>query len=92
MDNSVLLFCLKFILVFVLTTCADIAWTMYMAEVQKMRALRAGLWSTAIVAMGAITFISYMENRWLLIAALLGSFFGTYITVLKMRKSNVTVV
>jgi hypothetical protein len=86
MSEMTVKFMLNFLLVFAATTCADICWTKYMLEVQKKRAFLAASWSAAIIAMGAFTLISYLSDRWLLVAAILGSFTGTYFTVKKESK------
>lgn len=71
----------QFAAVFCATTLGDICWTKYFIEVGKKRELAAANWSAAIIAMGAFTVISYNVNHWLALAAMAGSWFGTYITV-----------
>jgi hypothetical protein len=85
-------FYLAFPLVFMATFLADVCWTKYMIHVNKHNPLAAANWSTAIIFMGAFTVISYNTNHWLIIAAGLGSWAGTYLTVRRERnKVNPTV-
>lgn len=70
-----------YLLVFVSTLLADVAWTKYMLAVAEKRATRAALWSAAIVLFGAFNIVSYVGNHWALIPAALGAFAGTWLTV-----------
>ena len=59
----------------------DIAWAMYVIKVDKRDAVRAGAWSSLIMVFGSYVAISYIGDHKFIIAAVLGSFIGTYITV-----------
>jgi hypothetical protein len=72
---------LKFILVFFAVALADGAWTLYMQGVAEQRKWKASVSSVLIIALGAFTAISYIEDRRLLIPALLGAFVGTFVTM-----------
>jgi hypothetical protein len=70
-------------------TIADICWTYYFIKIDERKSVSAGLWGVGIYICGAFTIMSYMEDRSLIIAAILGSFFGTWGTVeYKKRKEN----
>lgn len=81
-------FALKFLLVFVLTGLSDFCWTKYIEFVGKKSALLAAAWSAGIILCGVISVISYMENHWLIIAVLMGSFAGTYIAVDRTKRKD----
>jgi hypothetical protein len=72
---------IAFILVFLAAVVADVCWTMYFVEVGNKHALRAALWSGAIVACGAYSTVEYVSNHWLFLAAVAGSIVGTYGTL-----------
>lgn len=68
---------------------ADIAWTYYFIKVEERKSLPAGLWASLIIVFGMFTTINYVEDRTLAVAAIIGSFTGTFIAVeLKKRKEE----
>ena len=80
---------LQFILVFIAMTIADVCWTLYFISVDERKSITAGIWGSAIYLCGAFGVLSYTENKSLIIAAVLGSFVGTYLTVeYKKKKEN----
>jgi hypothetical protein len=70
-----------YVLVFIATFLADVAWTMYFKEVAKERAARSAAWSSAIVLLGGYTVIEYVNTPNILWATVTGSFAGTYVTM-----------
>jgi hypothetical protein len=74
-------FTIKFVIVLVFMILQDIAWAMYVIKVDKRDAVRAGAWSSLIMVFGSYVAISYIGDHKFIIAAVLGSFIGTYITV-----------
>ena len=74
-------FTIKFVIVLVFMILQDIAWAMYVIKVDKRDAVRAGAWSSLIMVFGSYVAISYIGEHKFIIAAVLGSFIGTYITV-----------
>ncbi len=60
---------------------ADVCWTRYFLEVAAKRAVLAGAWSGAIVAFGAVAVVHYVHDPLAILAAVAGSFLGTYVTV-----------
>ena len=82
-------FVLKFLLVTISMFLADVCWTMYFIEVEKRRPTPAGLWGAAILLFGAVVTLNYVDDHRLLIAAVLGSFLGVWVTVYyKKKKEN----
>jgi uncharacterized membrane protein YfcA len=53
--------------------------------IQNDKTLQAAFWSVIVTLTASITVISYTEDHYALIPALLGAFFGTYIGM-KIRK------
>jgi peptidoglycan biosynthesis protein MviN/MurJ (putative lipid II flippase) len=76
-----MVFVAKFVLVMLSMILADVCWTMYFIEVEKRKAIKAGLWSAAILLFGSFITIQYVEDRRLLVAAIIGAFIGTACTV-----------
>lgn len=74
---------IKYVLVVAAMAVVDACWTRYMIEVQARRAVLAGLWSAALVALSAYVVVSYVNDYRAVIAAAVGAFVGTAITVRK---------
>ena len=68
----------------------DICWTKYFLYVAKHKALPAAVWGSLIMIFGAFTTINYIEDKTLLVAAILGGFIGTYFTVRREEVKNET--
>lgn len=71
----------KFLLVVVFMTFTDIAWASYTIKVDNRQAAKAGLWSMMIMLFSALTTTNYVNDKSLIIAAMVGCFLGTFITV-----------
>jgi hypothetical protein len=67
--------------VFLAAFLGDVGWTMYFKEVEKDRAMRAGLWSSFIVLCGGFSVFEYAHNLVYLIDSVVGSFMGVYWTM-----------
>lgn len=74
-------FTAQFALVFVSLVAVDVCWTLYIAEVNARNAVKAATWSALIMLCGAFATISFVHDKRLLIAAILGAWVGTYIAV-----------
>lgn len=72
---------IDYILVFLSVCAADALWAEYIQAVADNRALLAGLYSIFVYLAGAYAVTKYIENKKMLIPAILGAFIGTYITV-----------
>lgn len=83
-------FILHFALVFFAMIFTDFVWGIYIKAVGQNRALRAGIFSGLIMVFGAFSVISYMNDHRYLIAAILGAFTGTYLSVLFHKKKEET--
>ena len=68
---------------------ADVCWAYYFIKIDERRSVAAGLWAALIYIFGAYTVTSYIEDKSLIAAAMIGSFLGTYCTIeYKKRKEN----
>lgn len=78
---------IQYILVFFMMMITDYFWGIYIKAVAQHREIKASLFGALIMICGAFTAISYIENHWALVPAVLGGMIGTYISV-KYNKSN----
>ena len=68
---------------------ADVCWAYYFIKIEERKSVAAGVWAVFIYMFGAFTVASYMEDKTLIAAAMIGSFLGTYCTVeYKKRKED----
>ena len=72
---------LTFIGVMLAMIVADICWTYYFIKVEERKPLAAGMWSALIIIASAFTTTSYVQDRSLILAAIVGAFIGTAGTV-----------
>lgn len=77
---------LAFLGVMVAMIIADICWTYYFIKVEERRAIAAGIWSSLITISGSFITTSYIEDKSLIIAAVIGAFIGTAGTVYFKKK------
>lgn len=75
------MFAVKFALVFMSLVVVDICWTLYISKVNEGRAAAAACWSAMIMVCGAFATVSYLHDIRLLVAAVMGAWVGTYVTV-----------
>jgi hypothetical protein len=72
---------IKFLGVMIAMAITDVCWAYYFIKVDERRSLGASLWAVALFVCGATVTTNYVADKSLLIAAALGSFIGTYITI-----------
>ena len=72
---------IKFILVALAMIVADVCWTYYFIKVEERKAIAAGIWSALIIVASSFITTSYVEDRSLVPAAVIGAFIGTAGTV-----------
>jgi hypothetical protein len=77
---------LTFLGVMVAMIIADICWTYYFIKVEERKALAAGIWSSFIIISGSFITTSYVHDRSLVLAAVIGAFIGTAGTVYFKKK------
>ena len=72
---------LKFLGVALSIFLCDICWVYYTLKVQERNPLHSALWGVGIIVLGALSVEGYMSDSTLIIAAAIGAFIGTYISV-----------
>ncbi len=84
-----MIYLIKFILVMLAMVVADVCWTFYFIKVEERKVIASGIWSSLIIIASAFITTSYVEDRSLVPAAVLGAFIGTAGTVYyKKKKEN----
>jgi hypothetical protein len=83
-----MLYILKFILVMLAMIVADVCWTFYFIKVEERKIIASGVWSSLIIVSSAFITTSYVEDRSLIPAAVLGAFIGTAGTVWYKKKTE----
>ena len=82
-------YALEFLGVLVAMFLADICWAYYFIKIEERKSVAAGIWAGLIYIFGAFTVSSYINDKTLIAAAIIGSFLGTYVTVeYKKQKEN----
>lgn len=66
---------------FVSMLATDFAWAKYMMHTADRDPQKAGMWSAAIVFMGAITVLAYTSDWTMVFPAAGGAYVGTFIAV-----------
>jgi lipid-A-disaccharide synthase-like uncharacterized protein len=79
-------FWIQFALVAFAMAIADWCWTKYMLHAAAHRAVPAAFWSMAIIGVSAFSVTSYVEDKRLILAALIGAWIGTYYAVVHTKK------
>jgi hypothetical protein len=72
---------IKFIAVIIATAAVDICWTMYFLGVESRRSMSAATWAVILLVVSAFVTTNWIHDNTLLIAAAIGSFIGTYISI-----------
>ena len=57
----------------------DVIWVLYTRAMMQHKAFVAGIWAAGITACLAVVTINYVDNPWMVIPTIAGSFCGTYI-------------
>ena len=84
-----MIYAVKFILVMLAMVVADVCWTYYFLKVEERKPVASGIWSALIIVASSFITTSYVEDRSLVPAAVLGAFLGTAGTVYyKKKKEN----
>jgi hypothetical protein len=71
----------KSILVFILTAFSEMLWVIWIRRTSQGKAFSAASLGATLWISSALVIVSYVENKWMLIPAFLGSFISGYLTV-----------
>jgi hypothetical protein len=74
-------FALDFLFVAAAIFAADVCWTLYFIETTAKNAVKAAFWSSMIMVCSAFAVTGYVEDKRLIVAAIVGAFLGTYATI-----------
>lgn len=84
-------YALKFFVVMFAMALTDVCWTYYFIKVNERRSVQAGTWAVLLFFSGAVVTTNYVDDNSLMIAAAVGSFIGTALTIeYKKRKEDKT--
>ncbi|HEY5054584.1 MAG TPA: hypothetical protein VII58_00395 [Acidobacteriaceae bacterium] len=72
---------MSWVFVFAAMAAADVFWACWSAAVTARRPALAATHGAAIVVCGAFPIVEYVSNHWLLVPAVAGAWFGTYVSV-----------
>ena len=80
---------LKFLLVMTTLFVADVFWALYFLKIQEKNPLMSGVYGSLIYLLGAVAVTQYTEDKSFIIAAVIGAFLGTYVTVEWKRRKEI---
>ena len=80
---------LTYIITFLAVFATDILYVYFLKAVQNDQALYASFWSVLVTLTGTITVISYTEDHWAIIPALIGAAVGTYAGMAIRRRQQI---
>jgi hypothetical protein len=80
---------LKFFLVMITLFVADVFWALYFLKIQEKNPLMSGIYGSVIYLLGAVAVTQYTEDKSFIIAAVIGAFLGTYVTVEWKRRKEI---
>lgn len=84
MDYSI-----KFALVCLTLFVADVFWALYFIKIQEKNPMMSGLYGSLIYLLGAFAVTQYTEDKTFIIAAVIGAFLGTYVTVEWKKRKDI---
>jgi len=76
---------LTYLITFLAVFATDVLYIYFIKSIQDNKALQAAFWSVVVTGTASITVISYTEDHWALVPALVGAFCGTLVGM-KVRK------
>lgn len=79
---------LRFGAVVIMMALVDICYAKYTLTVANLQAVRAAGWASAIIGCSSFITVSYVGDKTLVIAAIIGAFIGTYLVVSREKPSE----
>lgn len=83
-----LTFPLKFATVFVIAAVVDICWALYLRRANSGHAAKAAHFATLLMGLGMYNTDSWLHDKRLVPAVLIGGWIGTYYTIKHDEKKN----
>lgn len=80
---------LTYIITFFAVFATDILYVYFIKAVQNDQPIRASFWSVLVTLTATITVISYTEDHWAIIPALMGAAVGTYAGMVLRRRQRI---
>lgn len=71
----------KFVLIGIVMAFANMSGTLYFRNVAKKKAHAAAFWSAMLILVNAIAIVNYVENHAYILAAIVGTYVGTFLTL-----------
>lgn len=82
-------YAIKFFIVMIAMALTDVCWTYYFIKVNERHSIQAGTWAVLLFFAGAVVTTNYVHDSSLMVAAAIGSFAGTTLTIeYKKRKES----
>ncbi len=78
---------IELLLVFLATVFVDWLWGVYILHTSKRNVWRSSIYATLIAIIGPLLTLTYIKNKYAIVAMALGAFVGTFISV-KFGKKN----
>ena len=80
---------LTYIITFFAVFATDILYVYFIKAVQNDQPMQASFWSVLVTLTSTITVISYTEDHWAVIPALMGAAVGTYAGMALRRRQGI---
>jgi hypothetical protein len=81
-------YALTFLGVAITLFLADVFWALYFIKIEERNSVMSGVYGSLIYLFGAFAVTQYTEDKSFIIAAVLGAFLGTYVTVEWKRRKD----
>jgi len=59
----------------------DIVFGLYVIKASEHQMVQAGSYASAILVLNAVVTLAYIDNRWMIIPAMIGAFVGTVLAI-----------
>lgn len=74
-----------FILIVIIAAITDMVCGLYLISTEKREALKAGSWCALYVLLCNVIVISFVEDKLMILASVIGAFIGTYL-IIRIKK------
>lgn len=77
----------NYLLIFAGVLVIDIVYTRYLHAIYQQQVIAACCWASTVTSISGMIIINYTSSLWSIVAAALGAFAGTYVSM-KFRKQE----